>query len=98
MNYQHRLIQSLPLTRVNKIFFLIMFVSTVNTRKRYEFCNFRHSQWWILKAAIIFIGYGFATYAPSSLLQFYGQFLLHYSLQWNLLQLPNTVADFYMFF
>jgi hypothetical protein len=75
-----------------------MFVSTVNTRKRYEFCNFRHSQWWILKAAIIFIGYGFATYAPSSLLQFYGQSLLHYSLQWNLLQLPNAVADFYLFF
>ncbi|XP_051223962.1 uncharacterized protein [Lolium perenne] len=54
------------------IFFLIMFASTVNTRKLYEFRNFWHSQWWILKATIFLIGYGFATYAPSSLLQFYG--------------------------
>uniref|UniRef100_A0ACD5VE18 Uncharacterized protein n=1 Tax=Avena sativa TaxID=4498 RepID=A0ACD5VE18_AVESA len=54
------------------IFFFIMFLSTVNTTKRYELRNFWHCQSWTAKAAIFVVGSGFSLYAPSSSIQLYG--------------------------
>jgi hypothetical protein len=55
------------------LFFFVMFLSTVNTRKVHECRNSWHSEWWPVKL-VLWLGLTVVTFlAPSPLVQLYGQ-------------------------
>jgi hypothetical protein len=56
-----------------QLFFFVMFLSTVNTRKVHECRNSWHSEWWPAKV-VLWLGLTAVTFlAPSPLVQLYGQ-------------------------
>ncbi|KAG2586618.1 hypothetical protein PVAP13_5NG062900 [Panicum virgatum] len=55
------------------LFFFVMFMSTVNTRKVHECRNSWHSEWWPAKV-VLWLGFTVVTFlAPSPLVQLYGK-------------------------
>lgn len=55
------------------LFFFVMFLSTVNTRKVHECRNSWHSEWWPAKV-VLWLGLTAVTFlAPSTLVQLYGK-------------------------
>ncbi|KAG2586615.1 hypothetical protein PVAP13_5NG062900 [Panicum virgatum] len=58
---------------VLRLFFFVMFMSTVNTRKVHECRNSWHSEWWPAKV-VLWLGFTVVTFlAPSPLVQLYGK-------------------------
>ncbi|WJX10856.1 hypothetical protein P8452_01530 [Trifolium repens] len=86
------------------IFFLVMFLSTVKTRKLCEGRNSWHSRWWELKAVLLLISVTLPFFIPSQFVQIYGEiarigagiFLLlqlvsviHFIIWWNKYWTPD---------
>jgi hypothetical protein len=62
----------LPL-RLRQLFFFVMFLSTVKARKVHDCRNSWHSEWWPAKL-VLWLGFTtVAFFAPSPLVQLYGQ-------------------------
>lgn len=58
---------------LDQLFFFVMFMSTVNARKMHGKRNSWHSEWWPVKL-ILWLGFtAISFFAPSPLVQLYGQ-------------------------
>ncbi|TKY53626.1 Serine incorporator 3 [Spatholobus suberectus] len=55
------------------IFFLVMFLTTVKTRKLCEGRNLWHSGWWEVKSVLLFVSMALPFFFPSELVQIYGE-------------------------
>ncbi|KAK4258309.1 hypothetical protein QN277_007768 [Acacia crassicarpa] len=55
------------------IFFTIMFVSTVETRKLYEGRNSWHCGWWAFKFILLLLSFALSFFLPSQIVQIYGE-------------------------
>ncbi|KEH41193.1 putative serine incorporator/TMS membrane protein [Medicago truncatula] len=86
------------------IFFLVMFLSTVKTRKLCEGRNSWHSRWWEFKAVLLLLSMAVPFFIPSQFVQIYGEiarigagiFLLlqlvsviHFIIWWNKYWTPD---------
>ncbi|KAE9621210.1 putative serine incorporator/TMS membrane protein [Lupinus albus] len=86
------------------IFFSVMFLTTVKTRKLFEAQNSWHSGWWELKSVLLVVSMALPFFFPSQVIQIYGEiarigagtFLLlqlvsvvHFITLWNKYWTPN---------
>ncbi|KAL2326575.1 hypothetical protein Fmac_025633 [Flemingia macrophylla] len=55
------------------IFFLVMFLTTVNTRKLCEYRNSWHSGWWEVKSVLLIVSMALPFFFPSKIVQIYGE-------------------------
>ncbi|PIA36115.1 hypothetical protein AQUCO_03400194v1 [Aquilegia coerulea] len=55
------------------IFFFLMFLTTLKTRKLYEARNAWHSRWWTIKFVLMFISLTIPFFCPSFFIQYYGE-------------------------
>ncbi|KAH1035089.1 hypothetical protein GLYMA_20G078900v4 [Glycine max] len=58
---------------VLRIFFLVMFLTTVKTRKLCEHQNLWHSGWWEVKSVLLLVSMALPFFFPSELVQIYGE-------------------------
>ena len=59
----------------SQIFFLVMFLTTVKTRKLCEHQNLWHSGWWEVKSVLLLVSMALPFFFPSELVQIYGKFV-----------------------
>jgi hypothetical protein len=75
------------------LFFFVMFLSTVNTRKVHDCRNSWHSEWWPAKL-VLWLGLTAVTFlAPSPLVQLYGQCLLPSTIIYVSIQIYIQLSD-----
>ncbi|KAJ7979719.1 Serinc-domain containing serine and sphingolipid biosynthesis protein [Quillaja saponaria] len=55
------------------IFFFVMFLTTLKTRKLYEARNGWHSRWWVVKFLLLVISMAVPFFFPSDVVQIYGE-------------------------